>query len=384
MTAAYVGLLLTSALPLLFALAGCFAVGSGAIQVVSQPFMAEHSNPHERNNLFAIQFAIGNATSVVAAVAGGFIAQQVAASAGFDPQGPEAYRVLIAIMAVLGFAALALLTRLTDDRPGRRATRESAAAEVSAAADGRGLSGGCPEARVAGLPGAGRIDLARTIRTRVTDPADFARLLLPGFLIAIGAGQVIPYLNMFVERRFELQLASLNLLFAVTSLGTLVATLVQPALARRFGKIGSVVLVQGVSIPFIVVLGFSPVFWTVALAMMVRNSLMNAGNPIFGAFAMEHVRTGERATFSAASNLLWSLGWVIGGIWYSLLQAALGFFGGYTVNFLTIIALYSVGTALYWVWFGRDERKARGRRLSSRARARADPAGGRRCGADLP
>ena len=46
---------------------------------------------------------------------------------------------------------------------------------------------------------------------------------------------------------------------------------------------------QGASIPFLVVLGFSPVLWTVILAMAVRNSLMNAGNPIFSAFAMEQV-----------------------------------------------------------------------------------------------
>ncbi len=105
-------------------------------------------------------------------------------------------------------------------------------------------------------------------------------------------------------------------------------------------------------------LGFSPIFWTVAVAMAVRNSLMNAGNPIFGAFAMERVRPEERATFSAASSLLWSLGWVIAGPWYSLLQATLGFNAGYMVNFITIIVLYTIGTALYWIWFGRSERRA--------------------------
>ena len=87
---------------------------------------------------------------------------------------------------------------------------------------------------------------------------------------------MIPYLNVFIERKFDLDLAALNVIFAITSLGTAIAILVQPALARRFGKVGSVVLVQGVSIPFLVVLGFSPVLWTVIVAMAVRNSLMNA------------------------------------------------------------------------------------------------------------
>jgi hypothetical protein len=191
---------------------------------------------------------------------------------------------------------------------------------------------------------------------RPADPATFWRLLIPGFLIALGAGQVIPYLNVFVERKFDLDLASLNVIFAFTSLGTAVAILVQPALARRFGKVGSVVLVQGVSIPFLVVLGFSPVLWSVILAMAVRNSLMNAGNPIANAFAMEQLRPGERATYAATASLLWSLGWVIAGPWYSVLQATLGFDAGYAVNFVTVIVLYSLGTWLYWRWFHGVER----------------------------
>jgi hypothetical protein len=50
---------------------------------------------------------------------------------------------------------------------------------------------------------------------------------------------------------------------------------------------------------------------------------------------------------------------VVAGPWYSLLQATLGFDGGYAVNFATIIVLYSVATGLYWIWFGRSERASR-------------------------
>ena len=357
MTAAFAGLLVTSALPALFLLAAAFAAGSGAMSVVAQPFLAEHSRAEERSELFAVQFAIGNGTNVAAALVGGFIAQQVASAGGFDPQGPQAYRVLIALMAGLGVVAVLLLTRLGDDRParGHAAVGARAGSVGSVGSVGRGVSaGGATTARRT-------VGLSALLRDgiRISDRSDFARLLIPGFLISLGAGQVIPFLNVFIQGRFGLPLASLNALFAITGLGTLVATLIQPALARRWGKIGSVVLVQAASIPFIVVLGFSPIFWTVAVAMAVRNSLMNAGNPIVGAFVMERVRPEERATFSAASSLLWALGWVIAGPWYSLLQATLGFNAGYTVNFVTIIVLYTVGTALYWAWFGRSEREKR-------------------------
>ena len=339
MTAAFGILLTTSAIAVLVLASAAFSAGTGAMQVISQPFLAEHSRPSDRSELFAVQFAIGSGTNAVGALVGGLVAQQVALAGGFDPQDPQAYRVLIAIMAGLGIVTVLLLTRLRDDRPSAIRRADAPTTPVRR-----------PEPRPSGLA----IGLRGGFH--VADRGDFVRLLLPGFLIALGAGQVIPFLNVFVEGKFHLELASLNALFAVTSLGTLVATLIQPALAKRWGKIGSVVIVQGASIPFIVVLGFSPMFWTVAVAMAVRNSLMNAGNPIFGAFTMERVRPEERATFAAASSLLWSLGWVIAAPWYSLLQATLGFTGGYTVNFLTIIGLYTLGTVLYWVWFGAAER----------------------------
>ena len=198
-----------------------------------------------------------------------------------------------------------------------------------------------------------------------TTAALFAKLLIPGLLISIGAGQVIPFLNLYVQRKFGLDLTELNAVFAVTSLGTIAAILYQPRLARRFGQITSVVIVQGASIPFLVVLGFSPVLWTVILAMAVRNSLMNAGNPIFNAFAMERVTSGERATLSAAMSVLWQVGWIVGGLWYAALQATLGFEAGYTVNFVTIISLYTIATCLYWVWFRAADRRA----LAARAMA---------------
>jgi len=111
------------------------------------------------------------------------------------------------------------------------------------------------------------------------------------------------------------------------------------------------VLVQSSSIPFLLVLGFSPVLWTVIVAMTVRNSLMNAGSPIFDAFAMGRVSAAERATLSAGMTMLWSLGWVIAPIYYGQLQLRLGFTGGYAVDFVTIIVLYTTATYLLWHWF---------------------------------
>jgi MFS family permease len=338
---ALIGLLLVDALPLIIVFDAMWSIGQQSLMVVQAPFLTEHSDPSHRNELFALQAAVQMITNIVAAALGGLVATNLAGALGIEAGSPGVYRIILVMMTVLLGIGLLTVLRLTDDRPGA----------VRGPGKLRGL----------GEPAAFPTEGARTrtlMGVVIADRARFARLLFPGFLIATGAGQVIPFLNLFVQQKFGLDLASLNALFAFTSLGTVAAMLAQPRLASRFGQISSVVIVQACSIPFLAVLGFSPLLWTVILAMVVRNSLMNAGNPIFSAFAMEQVTPAERATLAAAMSVLWQVGWVIGGGWYALWQATLGFDAGYAVNFITVITLYTIATMLYWTWFHDADRRA--------------------------
>ena len=299
-----------------------FGAGSMAVSVVQVPFIAEHTRPDQRNEYFSMWSAIGTTTGMVAALTGGALAQPVADALGL--RGAAApYQVLLVGISMLAIMGLGSVYLLRSDKPA-----------------------------LARVPGVGRFGMV------VLHRGLFLRLLLPGFMTSLGAGQLIPFLNVFIKGKFDLDLTSLNAVFAITSLGTTAAILAQPALARRFGRIGSIVLVQACSIPFLLVLGFSPVLWTVIGAMAVRNSLMNAGNPIFDAFAMDRISPAERATLSAGMTLLWALGWTIAPVYYSTLQAQLGFTAGYAVDFVTIIVLYTVSTALLWHWFHADDHAA--------------------------
>ncbi len=335
------GLVFSSEPALIIALAALLAAGQQAFQVVTAPFLTEHSVREHRAELFAAQYAMSTLTSVGAAIIGAVVAAVAVSAWGLQSGDPGVYRILLVIMVAFGVMGFGILLTLRDDRPHARRPR------TPEQRPGDGWSG----EPIAERPD---IDRPRTLSRMgivVRDRGLFFKLLFPGFLTALGAGQVIPFLNVFVEKKFDLNLASLNLVFAISAFGTTVAILLQPILARRMGKVGSVVLVQAVSIPFIAILGFSPVLWTVVVALAVRNSLMNAGSPMISAFGQEQVRPDERATLAAFSNLLWSLGWVVAGLWYGLLQATLGFDAGYTVAFVTITVLYTVATVLYWAWF---------------------------------
>jgi len=357
MTLATLGYIATSTALLLGLLTALYGAGQQSFFVVQSPYLTEHSRPEHRSELFSLQFAITTGTNVLALMVGGAIAQAIGGSLGFAPGSAGVYRIILVLMGAAFVVSLGTLALLVDDRPSRR--RRDLPSPTAL---------GEPAAFPTGPRGSSR---ASRVGITVIDRGRFMRLVLPGFLIALGAGQIIPFLNLFIEGKFGLDLAQLNAVFAITSLGTMVAILLQPALARRMGKVGSVVTVQAVSIPFLVVLGFSPILWTVVIAMAVRNSLMNAGNPIANAFAMEHVHPSERATLAAAMSELWSIGWVIAGFWYAGLQGLLGFTGGYTVGFITIIVLYSLGTYLYWHWFHGVEARER---AAARPIPGADPA----------
>jgi MFS family permease len=311
-------------LPGLFVGVAALGAGSMIVSVVQVPYIAEHTRPDQRNEYFAIWSAIGFLTGLVAALVGGAVAPQIASRLSLGSASAP-YQILLTGVAVLGVLALGTVWLLTGDRPAGDRT-----------------------------PAIG----ARRFGIVMVDRSLFFRLLLPGFLTSLGAGQLIPFLNDFIKTKFGLGLTSVNAIFGIASLGTAVAILMQPAIARRFGRIGSIVLVQSASIPFLLVLGFSPVLWTVVVALAVRNSLMNAGSPIFDAFAMDRVSPAERATLSAGMTMLWALGWIVAPLYYSQLQARLGFTAGYAVDFVTIIVLYTVATYLLWTWFRGTDRAA--------------------------
>jgi MFS family permease len=82
---------------------------------------------------------------------------------------------------------------------------------------------------------------------------------------------------------------------------------------------------------------------------------MNAGNPLFNAFAMDQVSPTERATLAALLSMGWSIGWVIAGAYYAVVHAVFSLDAGYAINFVTVIVLYSLATLLYWRWFAAHE-----------------------------
>lgn len=290
--------------------AALYLSGQQGVLVLEPALLRERSRADQRDELFAAHFAIVNAMSALGAIAVGitFLLFGPATSAP-----GSAYRVILVVLAVTSLAAAALAGRLADDRRSTLRARRIARASTTG-------SFSLPFRRL-------------------------GRLLLPWTLIAIGSGQVMPYLSYYLGVKFGLGGAPINLVFGVVAAGATVAILLQPLLATRVGRVRSVVLVQALSVPLLLVIGFGPLVVVIA-ALVVRSALMEAGHPIYNLSVMEAVPPGLRPIVSSLHLLLLAAGVSLGSIWFALLQERLGFDGAFSVAWITTAALYATALVL--------------------------------------
>jgi MFS family permease len=184
------------------------------------------------------------------------------------------------------------------------------------------------------------------------------RIFIPNIIISMGAAILIPYMNLFFKETYGISDAVLGVLFAVSSVVTGVATLASPLLARRWGRIRSLVITQMASIPFLLLIGFSGFIWLSGFAFWVRAALMNMGNPLYSAFAMEQVSERERATVSGLMGMSWNIGWTIGPFVSGYLQENPRI--GWGPIFVITCTLYVLASVLMRLFFQRlDDRQRR-------------------------
>ena len=322
-------------------------MGSAFLWSNAGPFMMLHSRGAQRSAIFSLEGALGNSMGFVGNLLGGYVPTVLALAFGVGADSVPALRGALWVAVGLTLLSLIPLLRLPD-----RATVADA-----------------PEAAPGAAPAPGHA-APRAGRRLFQRPGLVARLLLPGTLIGVGAGMNMPVLNLFVQHRFGISFDELGLVFALSSLGTTVATLLQPILAARVGRVRSTLLVEAASLPFLIVLGYVPVFSLVVAALVVRAALMNMGNPIFTAFSLEQIGPAERARFSSLSAMLWSGGWAAGSLFSGWWRDLVGIDTGFATTFALMALSYAGSMVLLWWWFDRPEAAAR-----RAARPRPAPAG---------
>src|SRR5215831_2543148 len=257
-------------------LAGSFISGAGQamLAIAAAPFIAEHSTSRERTHLFSAFFAAVLFAGVIGNILGGWIPPallRLPASVRPDLLGAYRFSLLIGAAFVLGGTLPLATLKGHVEKPTPQLGRRLARADV-----------------------------------RLLAP-----IALNSVLIGLGAGLVIPFMNLYFARRFACSSAQIGSFFSAAQIVTAVASLVGPAIARRFGKLRTAVSSELLSLPFLVTLGAERRLPIAVMAFLFRATLMQASTPLVNAFVMEVLPQELRARSSSLNNLLWNLGWAI-------------------------------------------------------------------------
>ncbi|HRJ76293.1 MAG TPA: MFS transporter, partial [Anaerolineales bacterium] len=182
-------------------------------------------------------------------------------------------------------------------------------------------------------------------------PKLLVQFILPMLLTSIGAGLIMPFMNVFFREVHNQPDPVIGTLFAWGSLAMGIGLLVAPPLAERMGKIQLVVISQALSIPFLILLGFSPIFWVGAATFYIRLALMNMSSPVYQTFVMERVDPSARATIASLTSMAWNFGWAFSPTISGWLQVNYGF----GPPFIGTIILYTISVIMYWAFFWRKK-----------------------------
>ncbi|KXK11388.1 MAG: major facilitator transporter [Chloroflexi bacterium OLB14] len=178
-------------------------------------------------------------------------------------------------------------------------------------------------------------------------PKLLAQFILPMLLTSIGAGLIMPFMNVFFRNVHHQPDPVIGTLFAWGSLAMGIGLLIAPPLAEKMGKIQLVVISQALSIPFLILLGFSPIFWVGAASYYIRLALMNMSSPVYQTFVMERVDPSARATIASLTSMAWNFGWAFSPTVSGWLQVNYGF----APAFVGTIVLYAISVFMYWRFF---------------------------------
>lgn len=172
-------------------------------------------------------------------------------------------------------------------------------------------------------------------------------------LIGLGAGMIVPFFSMYLKYTLQTTDGIVGNIMAISQVGTVIGGLVVPPLAKKLGRVRTVIICQLLSIPFLISISFPQGIIIITISFFFRSSLMNMAGPIIGNLAMEIVddetRTYMSSMVSLVSHLFRAVGIYIGGY--------LMFKYDYNTPYYFTIVCYLIGTYILYNVFKNINKK---------------------------
>jgi MFS family permease len=302
--------------------------GLAFLFTATMPFIIDWARPDQRQHVAAISFSAISMAVTVGALLGGFLPDLM-------PTGDVwAYRWTLVIGTALGTLGLVPLFLMGPARRGKPATDHASAKAAESEGERR-------QAR-----------------------HDAGTFVLVAGLLALGAGMVIPFYNVYLTT-LGASAREVGYVFALGGFVAATVGLAAPAVSRRLGSLRALVLVRLAIVPFYALLILFPGYGLAVVAHLVRQTSISMSWPIDSTFIAEilppRARAGAFGMRSAAWNVSFSGASLLGG--------ALIVRVGYDITFVSLIVFSILSMALYGLYYGRHPRIRAGEIPSALSRA---------------
>jgi MFS family permease len=313
---AIIAMLLSHAEPVMLVLALCWGAAGQLWGMSQAPFMMKVSDDRTRDMLFSVSYAMFPLASALGSALAGRLPKVFTAWFGLATRA-SGYQAVLLFSVLSSFLVLLPILFIHEPKT-QAAISQTGSAEK-------------------------KPPVWRALLRPIT-----LKLAFPNLLIGFGAATLVPYFNVFFVQTYHLGDASLGVLFSISSLVTGVACILGPRLVPNLGgKVRMVVVLQAISLIFLLAIGFSPWPWLAVLGFLVRGALMNMVTPLFEAFALEQTNAAEHGAVNSLRNLAWNVGWTVGPYVSGLVQQRWGF----APLFINTAILYAIAITLTWIFF---------------------------------
>lgn len=309
------GLALAEQPSIILLLSAISGIGLAYLFTTTMPFIIAWTRRDERQFVSAVSFSVVSLSTTLGSLVGGFLPD---ALPGNDLQ---TYRWTL--IAGTFIAALGLVPMLM----------------MGAARTGRGL----PDP---------------TAQKEATDPGerrqvrrDMAVFVLVGGLMAVGAGMVFPFFNVYLTT-LGADSTSVGYVYALGGLSAALIGLSAPAISHRLGSLYGVAVVRLAIVPFYLALVLTPSLPLAAVTHIVRQTSISMAWPIDSTFIAEVLPPRARSRVYGLRSAAWNLG-------YSGASLVAGFLivtVGYQITFVDLIFFTALAMAVFVGYYGRHPR----------------------------
>jgi MFS family permease len=297
------------------------------VSATLMPFMANNSKPEQRIHLFSLNMALMMVANVIGIALGGWLSDFFQFFIGLK----EIASIRITLLAGISIASLGLipvmLFNASHQDQGIQQVRQKMPWKV----------------------------LLKDHKSSFQVIGAFAFI---GLLSSTSGGMIVPYLNVYFEDRFHASKTTIGVIVALGQGATAVAFLIGPLLARKFGEVKSVLIVQFGSIPFLLITAYSTNFYLASGGYLFRQALMNASSPFLNSIKMRYVHRSLRGLASSSGEAMFNLGWFLAAPISTGLVVHYGSYFGYAYAFSITAVGYILITVLFYLFFGKNRFKA--------------------------